>query len=160
MFYGTFIGFVDYHTDRGRDVSEYDEADVETKLLVASEWLDGSFASSFSGYKVGLRDQVREWPRTYAVDRDGNSVDYTTVPVEVEHATYEAALRELQTDGSLLVDYTPGKYKRVSIDGAVAVEYRGMDASSVQTQFPIIGRILSRLLSGSSSGLTGTLSRG
>ncbi len=147
-YYGTATAFTEYHAARGRDVSEYDSAQIETGLLVASEWLDGSFGDRWPGFKAGNRDQVRDWPRSWVQDRDGYPVDFNSVPVEIDHATYEAAYRWLQDDTSLVVDYTPGKYKRVSIDGAISVEFRSLDASTTQKQFPIIGNILARLLGG------------
>lgn len=149
MFYGTAAGFTEYHTARGRNVTDHTTPAIETALLVASEWLDGSF--TWPGFKAGTRTtQERDWPRSYVMDRDGHAVDYTAVPTEIEQATYEAALRHLADETALLVDYTPDKYKRVTIEGAVSVEYRALDAQTVQRKFPIIGQILARLLGGRS----------
>ena len=150
-YYGTAAGFTAYHTARGRDVSAYDTADIETALLVGSEWLDGSYRGSWPGYKRLGREQTRDWPRSWVKDTAGYPVDADSVPVEVENATYEAALRHLQDPNVLLIDYTPGKYRSVSIDGALSVNYRLMDAASVQKQFPVIGQILSGLLGGRGS---------
>jgi len=161
-FYGTFAGFGAYHAARGRDVSSYLQAAVEAKLLVASEWLDARYRSSFPGYKVGLRAQVREWPRYSAVDIDGNSIDSSSVPVEVENATYEAALRELVAPGSLSPDWTPAKYKQAAVAGAVSVTYNLFDgAYDAQTRFVIIDDILSGILSncGGASMLSGSAIR-
>lgn len=148
-YYGTAAAFTSYHTERGRDVSEYDEAAISVALLVASEWLDGSFGHRWPGYKVGDRNQqVRDWPRSWVQDREGYPVDAETVPVEIENATYEAALRHLTDPTGLLVDHTDDRYRRVSIDGAIAVEYRGLNAMQVQKQFPVIGNILAPIMEG------------
>lgn len=147
--YGTFAGFGAYHTARGRDVSEYLEPAVDVALLVASEWLDGSFGYRWPGYKVGDRaQQTRDWPRSWVQDREGYPVDADSVPTEIEQATYEAALRHLQDATVLQSDYTPNRYKRVAIEGSVSVEYLSLSAQSVQAQFPIIGQILAPLLEG------------
>lgn len=154
MFYGTAAAFLAYHTERGRDVSSYDTATTEASLLIASEWIDGSFVDRFPGLKVGMREQEREWPRTPVLDRYGYAVSSDSVPIEIERATYEAALRDLQVPGSLQVDFEQSKYDSVSIDGAISVKYRNLDASTVQKNFPIIGHILDRLLAGYGAGLS------
>lgn len=148
-YYGTFAGFQAYHAARGRHVNQYHEADTNIALLVASEWLDGAFGYRWPGYKVGDRaQQTRDWPRSWVQDREGYPVSAETVPVEIENATYEAALRHLQDPTVLQSDYTPNKYKRVSIDGSVSAEYLSLSAQEVQKQFPIIGQILAPLLEG------------
>lgn len=153
-FYGTAADYTSYHTARGRDVSDHSDVAVESALLVASEWLDGSFGDQWPGLRAANRTlQTRDWPRTWVRDYDGHPVDYTTTPIEITFATYEAAYRHITDPTALLVDYTPGKYKSVRVEGAVAVEYRSLDASTVQKQFPIIGHLLRRIL-GSRGGLS------
>lgn len=149
-FYGSAAGFRIYHSARGRNVAAYDDDDeVEAALLVASERNDAKYRSAFAGYKVGYRDQVREWPRASAFDIYAYSIPSDSVPTEMINATYEAALRQLVTPGSLSVDWTPSKYKRVSIDGAVSAEYTVFGgAMDVQTQFAIIDEILAPILTG------------
>lgn len=149
-YYGTEAEFIAYHTARGRDVSEYSSVAIAAALLVASEWLDGSFRNRWPGYRYQDRTlQTRDWPRSWVADRDGYPVTHTSVPVEIDQATYEAAYRHLVDATALLVDYTPDKYKSVRIEGSVAVEYRALNASTIQKQFPAIGLILDRLLGGS-----------
>lgn len=143
-YYGTAEGFRDYHTARGRDVSAYDDdAAVAVKLLVASEFFDGAFRDRFYGEKVAQLTQVREWPRTGVINYYGYGVPSTSVPVEVENATYEIAYRDSAT---LNKDFVPNKYKRVSIDGALSVEFNMLDAAAIQTQMPILSQILQPLL--------------
>jgi len=148
-FYGTATGFQTYHLARGRDVAAYATNNVNVALLVASEWLDGSFGYRWPGYKVGDRaQQTRDWPRSWVQDREGYPVSAEFVPTEIENATYEAALRHLQDETVLQVDFTPNRYKRVSIEGSVSAEYLSLSAQEVQKQFPIIGQILAPLLEG------------
>lgn len=145
-FYGTAAGFTTYHEARARDVSAYDDADILPALLVGSEFLDGAFREQFYGYKLGLQAQVREWPRTGVTDYYGYGVPDNVVPVAIENATYEIALRELRTPGATNTDATPNKYKRVSIDGALSVEYANQDAMSLQLQMPVLAQILQPLI--------------
>lgn len=163
-FYGTAEGFRDYHTARGRDVTDYaDDALVEAALLVASEWIDAVyFPPSWPYYKTGGSAQVRHWPAIGVIDGYGYAVPKDTVPYQVEHATYEAALRHLQSPDALSPDYTPNKYKRVSIHGSVSVDYAKTDqAFDVQSQYPIIDLILESLLGGGGrmSALSGAVAR-
>lgn len=158
-YYGTATGFTDYHTARGRDVSAYTAPQIEIALLVASEWLDGAFRDRWPGFRYEGRTQTRDWPRSWVADTAGYPIEANVVPVEIENATYEMALRHLQDDTALLVDHTPNKYRRVGIDGAVSVEYAALDAHSAQKQFPVLGHILGRLLAANggsmlSSGIT------
>lgn len=160
-FYGTATGFKAYWSARGSDQSAKLDADVNVALLIASEFIDRSFRSQWQGLKVGQRDQIRDWPRSGVIDRDGNAVESDVPPVEVENATYEAALRQLTTPGIFFKDYTPGKYKSVSITGALSVEYAIGNAYSFQTQMPAIGLILEPVLgcAGSFSSLSGSIVR-
>lgn len=161
--YGDPTGFRAYHTAHGRDVSTYtDDAKINAALLVASEWGDGKYRASFGGTKVGQRGQIREWPRNGAVDRDYYAIPADSVPLEMINTTYEAALRELITPGSLSVDWTPNKYKRAMVDGAVSVEYANFQtAQDIQTQFIVIDRIIAPILSGieNVSSLSGAVTR-
>lgn len=160
--YGTVTGFRTYHTARGRDTSEFDDVEVEAAKLVASECLDARYGGSFPGTKVGMRAQVRSWPRVGGIDRDGYAIDSSSVPSEVEDATYELTYRQLQNPGSLSVDWSPNEFKRASVDGAVSVEYALYGSvSEVQTRFQIVDEILEGILTGGggSSPLSGAISR-
>lgn len=146
-FYGTATGFKAYWLARGNNQAATDDDDVEVALLIGSEFIDRSYRSQWQGLKVGQREQIRDWPRSGVIDRDGNSVASDVPPVELENATYEAALRQLTTPGIFFKDYTPSKYKSVSITGALSVEYAIGGAWAFQTQTPMIGVILEPLLS-------------
>lgn len=160
--YGTAEGYHEYNQARHRAVEKTDD-EITAALLVASEWLDATYRRLFKGYKVGARDvQVREWPRYAVHDHYGSAVSSASVPLEVEHATYEAAWRHLEDATALSRDYTPNKYKSVQIVGAVSVVYAGSSvASDVQQQFPIIDQILDPLLGGTGdvSSLSGSNTR-
>lgn len=163
--YGTYDGFVEYHTTRGRVIPPtWTEEAVEAALLIGSEFIDARYGASYSGQKAGGREQVRLWPRINAYDVEGEALPSDAVPVEVENATYEAAWRQRENPGSLIIDYTPGKYKRASVHGAVSVEYASFSyASDAQPQFMVIDGIIAPVLStvgsGSFSPLSGAITR-
>lgn len=159
-FYGTVEGFRAYHAARDKTLAVRDDDEVEADLLIASEWLDARFRSSFGGLKLGGREQVREWARSSAYDIHGNLI--SGIPHEVENATYEAAAIQGAAPGSLSVNFTPGRYKSASIDGAVSVEFASFNsAADIQSEYAIVSEILAPILTGrgASSSLTATSSR-
>lgn len=158
--YGTVLAADAYHLARGNTVwAGYETPEKEAALLRASEWIDGNYRLLFPGWKVGNRDQVREWPRNSAYDVYGYVIDPLTVPVEVENATYEAALREAASPGSLAVDFVGADViKKAAVDGAVSVEFGGDGSSSAaQLVMPSVDAILAPILTGQTGagGLTG-----
>lgn len=160
-FYGTSAGFKAYWSVRGDDaITLTDDVDVEAALLVSSGYLDSAFLSSFGGLKLGGRDQIREWPRTGVQDIYGYYVPSTSIPREVENATYECAIRQIRTPGIFFKDFSPSKYRSVSISGAVSVDFATGTAFDFQTQMPQVAAILYPILSGSSSGRFSSLSGG
>ena len=146
-FYGNVAGYHAYCTARDHLHGNHQDDKVAAALIVASEWIDAVYRSGFGGLKVGQRAQLREWPRSGAVDIYLYAISSTTVPLEIENATYEAAHREIENQGSLSTDYTPSKYKRASVDGAVSVEYKTFDsAAEAQTRLVIVDQILAPIL--------------
>ncbi|NUM72744.1 hypothetical protein HUU40_00140 [candidate division KSB1 bacterium] len=158
-FYGTPEGYTAYHLARNHDIQVLDETEILAALLVASEWLDARYRLKFGGEKMGGREQVREWERRAAYDIYDKLLE--GIPREIEYATYEAAAIQGATPGALSLNFTPGKYESVSIDGAVSVVYATIQSvSDVQTQFAIIGEILSPILTGfGGSSVTGSSCR-
>lgn len=147
----SIAGFTEYHEQRGRIIpGTWDDTQIEAALLIASEWIDNIYGSLFIGQKTDGFLQEREWPRINASVLD---IRYpyifgrNEIPERITKAVYEAAWRQASNPGSLMVDYTPGKYKSVDIHGAVAVEYAQFSSSAeIQTTYPIIDSILSLLL--------------
>ena len=149
MIYGNAEDFQTYLTERGFDVPvTWDEEKINAALLVASEWLDSQYEDVWIGYK-NTYEQERSWPRKLAVMQYHPRYVYGVdeIPVEVIKATYEAAKRELTSQGSLSTDYTPTPYTNVSVYNAVTVEYvTGTSAGDVQIQIPIIQNLMSKLI--------------
>lgn len=147
VFYGTVLDADAYHLARGTDTEWDDIEDKEAALLRASEWVDRNYRSRFAGYKLLGRSQEREWPRYDAYDAANIYIPSDEVPVEVEYATYEAALKEGTTPGTLSPDYDP-PIARLKAD-VVEIEYAG---TSQATEFTTISGILSNVLVGGGSG--------
>lgn len=151
--YGTVHGADDYHASRGN--SAWTDADDHLKLpaLVRGSWYIDSryrwrypggvfYASLFSGEKTGGRAQELEWPRTGATDYTGEALDPDVVPREVEFATYEAAVRELVSPGSLSPDFVSTSAVKKEKVGPVEVEYSFTTSDSCwPPNYPIIPTI-------------------
>lgn len=164
--YGNAAGYKAYWLERGNDQSAVLDATINAALLVASTWIDGIYGDSFVGHKTGGFTQADQWPRIGATVSDGNHKwkNYYTfpdnvIPDQVEHATYEAAMRQITTPGSLQPDYKPNKYKSVAISGAVSVEYAQLNnASDLTLSIGIVDTLLWPLLDESSPALSSGLS--
>lgn len=147
-FYGTVAAADAYHAARANTAWAGDEVAKQAALIRASVYIDGRYRkllasgvwqSLFPGVKTEGRGQAREWPRTGAYDYEGNQIPADQVPVEVEQATYEAALREIVEPGSLSPDYVAsGAIKRQKVD-VLEIEYQSAapGAAGVPTR-PVI----------------------
>lgn len=166
-FYGSAVGFITYTKDRGRSISPvWTYSVIEAALLVSSEWLDNRYGEIWVGHPTDGFTQSRKWPRTSAVTNTfpQHTFSNSEIPDVVVNAIYEATYRELVTNGTLEKDYTPNKYTKVSVDGAVSVEYdNSLRASDIQIQIPIIESLMQPLLNSSAQGsfslFSGGLSR-
>lgn len=159
--YGTLAGALAYHADRGNAAWAAAATDaLRTAALVRGTMFIDSHRGRFPGYKVDRRAQVLEWPRFDAYDAAGVHIASTSVPPEIEQATYEAALRELTSPGSLAPDLTPGVRRKKVKAGTVEVEteYAGGGLTAAKS-YSVIEGILSGLL-GARSFFTGTAVRG
>lgn len=155
----TVAGFTAYHEARGREIpGTWDDAKIEASLLVASEWIDDRYGSAFLGYKSNGFLQEREWPRKTAVVTTSIPpyiIGDNEIPERVINAVYEAAWRDAGVSGSLMVDYKPNKYNKVSIDGAVSVDYATINfASDIQMTIPVVDALLLPLLDMNSTGFS------
>lgn len=148
--YGTRSEADEYHAVRANaSWGSASEADRDAALVRASGYLDGRYRSRFPGRKAGGRTQALEWPRLNATDGAGEAIADDEVPAEVLSATFEAALRELRSPGSLVPDFTAGQVvtsKRVKA-GPVETETAFGSVDSAAEARPIIG-VIDDLLAG------------
>ncbi len=85
--------FKAYHDDRAQPYAAYSDAEIETAIIRATDYLDQRFR--YVGKRRQGRSQTTEWPRLDAWDGDGHYVN--GIPAEVKEATAEYALRALST---------------------------------------------------------------
>jgi hypothetical protein len=156
--YGSDAEAFAYHEARGNAgwaAPSSPSADAHLSALIrATSYIDGRYGTRFPGTRLNGRDQALQWPREDAVDEDGFEVEDDEVPAEVKRATFEAALRELASPGSLNPDVTmTDRVKREKVD-VIEVEYS--QSTSAEDSIPIINVIEDILatLIGSSGGST------
>lgn len=139
-FYGTIQGADAYNAARGNAAwASLSEPQKEAALTAASAYVDAMVGRPvpgrpqcryvFPGKKTGGAAQLLAWPRTGAVDSDGNELPADTVPILIEYATYEAAAYAGANPSVLL----PGS----TISGAVVREKVG----PIEQQFADMSKI-------------------
>lgn len=163
MIYGNADDFRQYITLRGSSqINDFDDDKLESALLVASEWLDSQYEPIWIGYKAQGYKQERSWPRLNAIVNSFPFYVYgkDEIPEQVIKATYEAASRELTSSGYLQIDYTPSLYKRATVEGAVSVDFNDLiySASDIQTEIPVIQRLMDQLIDPQKTGVISSLS--
>ncbi|MEE5088446.1 DnaT-like ssDNA-binding protein [Pseudomonas alliivorans] len=146
-FYGNVADADAYHAARANAAWTGEDMAKQAALIRASAYIDGKFQtqnscgrweSLFSGVKTGGRAQALQWPRTGATDTEGNEISTTEIPVEVEQATYEAALREIALPGSLSPDYVASTaIKRQKVD-VLEIEYQTASTGTGVPTRPVI----------------------
>lgn len=158
-FYGTVAAADVYHAARANAAWTGDDVAKQAALIRASVYIDGRYRklltsgvwqSLFLGVKTEGRGQAREWPRTGAEDYEGHAIPSDQVPVEVEQATYEAALRELAAPGSLSPDFVAASTVKRQKVGPIEEEFSvaaGADgAASVRPVISIIDEMIAPVL--------------
>jgi len=101
-FYGSIAEADTYFAERGDTVWAAAGAGDKTFALVrASQYLDAVY--TWPGQVADVAQEL-EWPRT-SVSYRGVGIDAATVPLPIQRAAYEAAVRELNAPGYLNPDF-------------------------------------------------------
>lgn len=130
----------------------------EEAIIRATAAIDARYRGRFPGYRTNGRGQSLEWPRTGALDAEYQPIGGDEIPVEIIHATCEAAVREIAEPGSMMPDLERGGGVKRLKAGSVEIEY-GSNATA-QTTFTLIDGILSPLLGAAVSSYVGRAERG
>lgn len=150
-FYGSIQAADDYALAVGSSSwaalsdSEKKSALVRGSLYTDSytkRWIDDKCWLTFIGGKTGGWAQEREWPRSGIEGLPDN-----VIPVQIEYATYEAAIREGTNPGSLNPDIDrTSLVKREKVD-VLEVTYAISDDANGGSLLPVIPAIDSLLAS-------------
>jgi len=140
--YLSISDLTDYWNGRGTDYSGEADADMQSALVQATQYIDTHYR--FPGYK-SASTQALEWPRTNAYDKNGyylTGLPEKIADANIANATAEAAGRILE--GTDITDLVPdldrgGGIKREKVD-VIEVEY--FKGASPTKTFPHIDQIL------------------
>ena len=152
--------FEEYAETHGIELASDVVAEIEAALIRASAAIDARYYGAYPGDRAKGRSQGLQWPRIAAYDSSGWLIGDDEIPVEVINATCEAAIRELQSPGSMMPDLERGGQIQSIRAGSVGITYSA--AASAQTTFTLIDGIMSNILNGagnSGGGLFGTAVR-
>lgn len=138
--------FKGYADARGLSYDGMSDAQIEQSLVRGTAWIDSTYRSRWPGVRLNGRAQALAWPRSGAVDADGEEIAADEIPSEVLDATAEAAYRELNSPGGLAPDLERGGAITKLQAGSVAVEYSGVAPAT--TTFTMIDGILASILAG------------
>lgn len=134
--YGTDQGFADYCTAMGYTVPS---GSVPAARMRGSMYVDNTYESRFPGIPTGGIAQDRAWPRTGAEDIYGSAV--SGIPDRVVNASYEAALLELGTPGTLSAIIKTNEMTKRAKAGPVEVEYFDAKGDTIAGAVPMITKI-------------------
>lgn len=148
-FYGSIEAADDYATAVGSSNWAALSEDAKRAALVrgsayvdsyAKRWIDDRCWLTFLGGKTGGWAQEREWPRS-GIDGLPDNV----IPVQIEYATYEAAIREGTNPGSLSPDFDRTSLVKSEKVDVLQVTYAVSDNANAGSLLPVIPAIESLL---------------
>ena len=126
----------------------------EQNLRMATDYIDGKFATDFKGYRTYSAQALR-WPRSGVADLDGYIFPANgtgSVPVRLKNATAILALR-VASDTTLFLDQSNGSVSSESVTvGAVSFSTSYSGAATGQKVYTEVEAMLVDLL-GSSNGV-------
>ena len=144
--YASVAYFLSYHAARGNiSAAEMTTAEIEASLRKATDYMTQKYRNSWSGYRRFIT-QALDWPRIEIVIDTYHYLDYSIVPVEVQNACCELALKSFTAN--LLPDTTQAKISTTV--GQISVTY---DKNSRQgMRYSAVDALLQPYLSGLSRG--------
>ena len=147
-----------YHLNMGNTTWTGTDALKENALRRATAWVDGRYRAKWPGYRGNGRSQALGWPRYDVIDWEAQTVPFTSIPIEVQKATAEAALRELVSPGSLTPDYVATDRVTQESVGSISVTYADIGgADAMRPMLIAVDEILAPLIG--ASGATTLLAR-
>jgi hypothetical protein len=140
--YVTVEEAAEYAASRGLAFPPSPTDAAEQALRRATAWIDNTYRSRFPGEATDVW-QALEFPRCGAIYR-GQPYDEDTIPPQIKSATIEAAIREMESPGSLSPDLERGGAVKSLKAGSVEIEYA--DNADLKTTFTAIDGLLSPFL--------------
>lgn len=160
--YATVAEFDSYWSDRAISLSST-TAQKQAALIIATQYADNNY--NFVGHLVNTITQPLNWPRSFAVDNQGRSIDADEIPGALKNGVYELAYREISNSDGLQPDVDDtGELiaKTVDLGGELKSSKQWAEGSGGyygRRSYPQADKWLSRLTKGGSFGNFGKLCR-
>ena len=140
------VAFADtYNTSYGL-VATWDaatEAVKERAIRLGTQFLDEYYKLLWKGDKASF-DQTLTWPRTGADDEDDYTIDSDVVPLKIQQAVAELAIRVVNGDDLFTDQDTAGNIEAEKVKVGpieIATEYSG--SGSQESLFTVVDRLVS-----------------
>ena len=121
----------------------------ELGIRQATDFIDARYLSLWKGVR-SKQTQALDWPRFNVIDRDGYVVPDTSLPLNLEKATAEMAIKAVEQ--TLIVDNTSGgsiKRKKEKVGPLERdITYGGSASNTSQTKYDFVRRLLRDYLMG------------
>lgn len=120
----------------------------ETALRKATRFIDGEYGRRWFGTRTN-ETQALDWPLEGVVDLDGFAIDNNEIPQAVKDAVCEMAYRAIKGATFFEPDTEPFglKSERVEVGPiVVANEYSGSKPATVTPSYPLIDKILRKII--------------
>lgn len=124
---------------------------VEGYLTIARDYMDGTY--EWVG-DIATDSQELLWPRINAYDREGRSIDSTTIPTKIQHAQAELAAIAKANGGRIIALETEAEVKSVKA-GSVEVEFQNGSAPSESSRMQAVDRLLAGYIKQRNSSVSG-----
>jgi len=98
-----------------------DDALIEAAIVRATAVISEGFA--WQGLRRHGRSQALSWPRTSVQDREGLSVPFDSLPIELVYATVVLAVEEIATPGKMTPEFLASERVKREQFGDVSFEY-------------------------------------
>lgn len=130
------LAFADaYHTAKGNTTWTGTDALKENAIRRATTYLSNSY--TWKGLRSHGRSQALMWPRAGIWDQEGYGIPSDQIPIEIQNATAEIALRELVTPGAMNPDFVASDLVKKETIGPMSVEY-ALASVSADAQRPVL----------------------
>lgn len=144
------VAFVqDYAAETGRTFATSPELPAQQAIVRATAYIVGEFRGQWRGSPVNGRSQRMPWPRIGALDDDGDDIPEDEIPLEVQQAVAEAAIREIASPGSLAPDVSTSgdQVKRVRKKlGPLETETEFFVSTNTAPEIPVIAALIAPLI--------------
>lgn len=131
----TLVFADNYHTAKGTTTWTGEDSLKEAAIRRATAFLSNSY--TWQGVRTKGRSQALAWPRSGVVDQEGYGIAASEIPIEIQNAVAEIALRELVTPGAMTPDFKASDLVKREKVGPIETEY-ALSNVTADSQRPVL----------------------